>query len=95
MDESFAGAPELELAGAAIEWGDDEPRRARQFAGAYLGAGGASGDLGEEALAQLIRHKSRREAAYFALPAARGVEHDAGDIEYHRRRVALFHRLKP
>ncbi|MGV9778059.1 phosphotransferase enzyme family protein [Streptosporangium sp. NPDC003464] len=94
-DEAFVGAPEVELAAAAIEWGDDGPGPAKEFVDVYLEAGGTAGELDEETLAQLIRHKLRREAAYFHRAVARGVVHDEEDRDYHRDRVELFHRLRP
>lgn len=94
-DEAFAGAPEVELAAAATEWGEDEPRPVRRFVDAYLDEGGTAGDLDDEALAQLVRHKLRRESAYFHLSVARGVTHDREDIDYHRARVERFHALRP
>ncbi|MFI0481423.1 phosphotransferase enzyme family protein [Actinomadura sp. 9N215] len=94
-DESFVGAPEFELAAAATEWGDDELRLVRRFVDAYMAEGGTAGELDDEALAQLIRHKLRREAAYFHWSVDRGVVHDQEDVDYHRDRVGLFHRLRP
>ncbi|MFI6907074.1 phosphotransferase enzyme family protein [Nonomuraea sp. NPDC050394] len=94
-DESFVGAPEYELAAAATEWGEDELPLVRRFADAYLDEGGTAADLDDEALAQLIRHKLRREAAYFEQSVARGVRHDQEDLDYHHDRTELFHRLRP
>ncbi|MFI7634958.1 phosphotransferase enzyme family protein [Nonomuraea sp. NPDC049400] len=94
-DEAFVGAPEVELAAAALEWGDDEFGPSKEFVAAYHEAGGTAGELDEEALAQLIRHKLRREYAYFHKAVRAGVRHDEEDLEYHRARVALFHRLRP
>ncbi|MEV0231061.1 phosphotransferase [Nonomuraea sp. NPDC050786] len=94
-DETFVGAPEVELAAAALEWGDDELGPSKEFVDAYHEAGGTAGELEEEALAQLIRHKLRREYAYFHKAVRAGVRHDEEDLEYHRARVALFHRLRP
>ncbi|WP_188194270.1 phosphotransferase enzyme family protein [Nonomuraea sp. SYSU D8015] len=94
-DESFVGAPEVELAAAALEWGDDELGPSRDFVAAYHAAGGTAEELDEEVLAQLIRHKLRREYAYFQKAVRRGVRHDADGLEYHRARVELFHRLRP
>ncbi|MFC6883890.1 MULTISPECIES: phosphotransferase enzyme family protein [Actinomadura] len=94
-DEAFIGAPELELAAGAIEWGDDELSLCREFVDAYLEEGGTAGELDDESLAQLARHKLRRESAYFHVAVARGVVHDEEDVEYHRARDALFHSLRP
>ncbi|GAA3256506.1 phosphotransferase enzyme family protein [Nonomuraea helvata] len=94
-DETFVGAPEVELAAAALEWGDDELGPSKEFVDAYHEAGGTAGELDEEALAQLIRHKLRREYAYFRKAVGAGVRHDEEDLEYHRARVALFHQLRP
>ncbi|MGH3243635.1 MAG: phosphotransferase enzyme family protein, partial [Spirillospora sp.] len=94
-DESFVGAPEFELAAAATEWGEDEPKRARRFVDVYMAEGGTAGDLDDEALAQLIRHKLRREVAYYRWSVDRGVEHDQEDVDYNRERIELFHHLRP
>ncbi|MEV4222365.1 phosphotransferase [Nonomuraea sp. NPDC049725] len=94
-DESFVGAPELELAAAALEWGDDLTGPSKEFVAAYHEAGGTAGHLDEESLAQLVRHKLRREHAYFAKAVRSGVKHDEEDIAYARARVELFHRLRP
>ncbi|MEV0384337.1 phosphotransferase [Nonomuraea sp. NPDC050643] len=94
-DETFVGAPELELAAAALEWGDDLTGPSAEFVAAYHEAGGTAARLDEESLAQLVRHKLRREYAYFHKAVRRGVRHDADDLEYHHARVALFHRLRP
>ncbi|MGW0479393.1 phosphotransferase enzyme family protein [Nonomuraea sp. NPDC003214] len=94
-DESFVGAPELELAAAALEWGDDLAGPSKEFVAAYHEAGGTAGRLDEESLAQLVRHKLRREHAYFDKAVRSGVKHDEEDIAYARARVELFHRLRP
>ncbi|GAA2400635.1 phosphotransferase enzyme family protein [Nonomuraea africana] len=92
-DEAFVGAPEVELAAAAFEWGDDDLGQSKEFVDAYLEAGGTAAPLTEEELVQLIRHKLRREFAYFQQAVASGVVHDAEDLDYHELRVALFHEL--
>ncbi|MFC4119098.1 phosphotransferase enzyme family protein [Nonomuraea zeae] len=94
-DETFVGAPEIELAAAALEWGDDELGPSNEFVTAYHEAGGTAGHLDEESLVQLVRHKLRREYAYFRKAVRAGVRHDAEDLEYHRARTELFHRLRP
>ncbi|GAB2954860.1 phosphotransferase enzyme family protein [Nonomuraea fastidiosa] len=94
-DEAFVGAPELELGAAALEWGDDVAGPSREFVAAYHEAGGTARPLDEEAPAQLVRHKLRREYAYFHKAVQAGVRHDEEDLEYHRIRVELFHRLSP
>ncbi|MCK2218516.1 phosphotransferase [Actinomadura sp. ATCC 31491] len=94
-DECFVGAPELDLAAAALEWGDDVAGPSEEFLAAYHEAGGTAAPLDEESLAQLVRHKLRREYAYFHKAARAGVRHDAEDLEYHRVRTELFHRLRP
>ncbi|TDD12215.1 serine kinase [Nonomuraea deserti] len=94
-DESFVGAPETELAAAALEWGDDLAGPSKEFVDAYHEAGGTASRLDEESLAQLVRHKLRREYAYFHKAARFGVEHDQADLDYHHARVELFHRLRP
>ncbi|MER5424182.1 phosphotransferase enzyme family protein [Streptosporangium roseum] len=94
-DETFVGAPELELAAAALEWGDDLAGPSEEFVAAYHEAGGTAARLDEESLAQLVRHKLRREYAYFHKAIRAGITHDEEDIEYHRARVELFHRLRP
>ncbi|MEU4225344.1 phosphotransferase [Nonomuraea sp. NPDC026600] len=94
-DETFVGAPELELAAAALEWGDDLAGPSEEFVAAYHQAGGTAARLDEESLAQLVRHKLRREHAYFHKAVRSGVTHDEADVEYHRARVELFHGLRP
>ncbi|MEW9555872.1 phosphotransferase enzyme family protein [Nonomuraea sp. NPDC050783] len=94
-DETFVGAPELELAAAALEWGDDLAGPSEEFVAAYHDEGGTAARLDEESLAQLVRHKLRREYAYFHQAARSGVRHDEEDVAYHRARVELFHRLRP
>ncbi|ACZ87468.1 phosphotransferase enzyme family protein [Streptosporangium roseum] len=94
-DETFVGAPELELAAAALEWGDDLAGPSKEFVAAYHEAGGTAARLDEESLAQLVRHKLRREYAYFHKAIRAGTTHDEADVEYHRARVELFHRLRP
>lgn len=71
------------------------PCSAQAFVDAYIAAGGTAGELDDMALAQLMRHRLRREAAYFGVAVARGVRHDQEDLEYHRQRLAAFHRLRP
>ncbi|MBT2227986.1 hypothetical protein [Nonomuraea sp. NEAU-A123] len=63
----------------------------RSGATRYHEAGGTAARLTEESLAQLARHKLRREHAYFRKAVRSGVTHD----EYHRARVELFHRMHP
>ncbi|MGP3931092.1 phosphotransferase enzyme family protein [Nonomuraea sp. KM88] len=94
-DECFVGAPEIDLAAAALEWGDDLAGPSKEFVDAYHEAGGTASRLDGESLAQLVRHKLRREYAYFHKAARSGVEHDQDDLDYHRARVELFHRLRP
>ncbi|MFI7445276.1 phosphotransferase family protein [Nonomuraea indica] len=94
-DEAFTGAPEVELAAAAAEWGDYEFGPAREFMAAYHEAGGTAGRLDDETLAQLVRHKIRRECAYFHKAAGRGDAHDEDALAYHHSRLALFHDLRP
>lgn len=94
-DEAFIGAPEVELAAAAAEWGDYEPGPAKEFMAAYHEAGGTAGELDDETLAQLVRHKIRRECAYFHKAARRGDTHDEEALAYHHARLALFRDLRP
>ena len=97
-DEAVIGPPELELASAALEFADDFGRDlsgARAFVEAYIAAGGTAGELDDITLAQLMRHRLRREAVYFDIAVARGVRHDEEDLEYHRQRLAAFRRLRP
>ncbi|MEV4677959.1 MULTISPECIES: phosphotransferase enzyme family protein [Actinomadura] len=97
-DEAIVGAPELEVASAALEWADeygDAPGRCRRFIADYHEAGGTAGDMDDETVVQLIRHRLRREAAYFEHARRRGAAHDADDHDYHRRRVRAFFALRP
>ncbi|MFB4313905.1 phosphotransferase enzyme family protein [Actinomadura sp. 21ATH] len=94
-DETFVGAPELELAAAALEWGEDLAGPSKEFVAAYHQEGGTAAFLDEDSLAQLARHKLRREYAYFHKAARSGATHDQEDIDYHHARIELFHRLRP
>jgi Ser/Thr protein kinase RdoA (MazF antagonist) len=97
-DESLVAPPEVEVGSAALEFADEfgeNPADARRFADAYRGAGGTAEDLDDESLIQLMRHRPRREGAHFALAVARGVKHDEEDLDYHRRRMEAFARLRP
>ncbi|MFD4402259.1 phosphotransferase enzyme family protein [Nocardia sp. NPDC058499] len=97
-DEALIGPPELELASAALEFTDEirgDLTGVRAFVAAYHAAGGTAGELDDLAVSQLMRHRLRREAAYFDIAVARGIEHDDDDHEYHRQRLAAFHRFKP
>lgn len=90
--------PEVEVASAAMEFTSDfcqDIADARRFADTYLQAGGTAENLNDEALVQLMRHRLRRESVSFTLQAARGVEHDEEDLNYHRRRLEAFARLRP
>ncbi|WP_131737403.1 phosphotransferase enzyme family protein [Actinomadura roseirufa] len=99
-DEAFVAAPEFEVASAALEWTDeagtpDAAAARRRFVADYHRAGGTAGPMDDVTLNQLIRHRLRREAAYFDLAAGRGVRHDEDDVAYHKRRVELFYSLRP
>ncbi|WP_405164857.1 phosphotransferase [Nocardia sp. NBC_01499] len=97
-DEALIGPPEVELASAAMEFADVlgiDLSGALTFVDAYHAAGGTAGQLDDLALAQLMRHRLRREAVYFGLAVARGVQHDADDLEYHRQRMDTFRLLRP
>ncbi|AUH39443.1 phosphotransferase enzyme family protein [Streptomyces sp. CMB-StM0423] len=97
-DESLVAPPEVEVGSAALEFADEfceDPADARRFADAYLEAGGTAEALDEESLTQLMRHRLRREGAYFALAVARGVQHDGEDLDYHHRRMEAFAGLRP
>ncbi|WP_027941147.1 phosphotransferase enzyme family protein [Amycolatopsis taiwanensis] len=97
-DEAIVGAPELEVASAALEWADeygDALARRRRFITDYHEAGGTAGDMDDETVVQLIRHRLRREAAYFEQARRQGTEHDEDDFEYHERRVKAFFNLRP
>ncbi|TDD88194.1 phosphotransferase enzyme family protein [Actinomadura rubrisoli] len=97
-DESFVTTPEFEVASAALEWADEDagaPDRRRRFVADYHEAGGTAGPMDDETVAQLIRHRLRRETAYFHVARKRGVEHDEDDLEYHKRRMESFFDLRP
>ncbi|GAA1081676.1 phosphotransferase enzyme family protein [Nocardiopsis composta] len=97
-DEACVAAPEAEVASAAMEWtaefADDLPAM-RAFAAEYAAAGGPAGRIDDEVLVQFIRHRLRREAAYYHLARERGVRHSAEDVEYHERRMEAFKRIRP
>lgn len=97
-DEALIGPPEVELASAALELADVLGRDltgARQFVDGYHAEGGTAGHLDDLALVQLMRHRLRREAVYFGITVGRGVQHDADDLAYHRRRMDTFRLLRP
>ncbi|GAA2429244.1 hypothetical protein GCM10010191_48250 [Actinomadura vinacea] len=97
-DEAVVGAPEVEVASAALEWSDedgDATRQRREFVDSYHRAGGTAGPMDDVTVTQLIRHRLRREAAYFELARQRGAVHDEDDRDYHERRVEAFFALKP
>ncbi|GHE09638.1 aminoglycoside phosphotransferase family protein [Streptomyces alanosinicus] len=97
-DEALVAPPEVEVASAAMEFTDDfceDIADARRFANTYLQAGGTAEILDDEALVQLMRHRLRCESVHFTRETARGVEHDAEDLDYHRRRLEAFARLRP
>ncbi|MFE9576988.1 phosphotransferase enzyme family protein [Nocardia sp. NPDC006044] len=97
-DEALIGPPEVELASAALEFADvlgSDLTGARRFVDDYHAAGGTAGQLDDLALAQLMRHRLRREAVYFGIAVGRGVQHDQDDLEYHRQRMETFHLLRP
>ncbi|MET8795954.1 hypothetical protein ABZV91_05765 [Nocardia sp. NPDC004568] len=75
----------------------DRHRRARRPGGRGAAAprGRIDGGGDDIVLAQLMRHRLRREAVYFGIAVARGVRHDEDDLEYHRQRLAASHRLRP
>ncbi len=62
---------------------------------AYLAEGGTVEKLDDADMAQLMRHRLRREAASYASAVARGVPHDVADVDYHERRMAVFAALRP
>ncbi len=97
-DDAFMGPPEVEVASAARElgsrWGADLGP-ARRIVDAYREAGGPAMIADDEALAQLIRHRLRREAAYQELEQARGRAMEAGDRTYRDQLLDLFRRLRP
>ncbi|MGK5628716.1 phosphotransferase enzyme family protein [Streptomyces sp. URMC 123] len=97
-DDALVAPPEAELASAALEFGDEYGRdlaAVRAFVDAYHAEGGTAGDLDDEALAQLMRHRLRREGAYFDLARARGAVHGEEGLEHHRLRMAAFAALRP
>lgn len=94
-DEAWTGPPEFELAAAAREFGsrwDTDLSAGRRFIDEYLDAGGTAPPLRDEALAQLIRHRLRCEVV---ASERFGRVPDAADIDYRRRQVDLFTRLRP
>ncbi|MFI2180827.1 phosphotransferase enzyme family protein [Streptomyces buecherae] len=96
-DEALVAPPEVELAGAALEFAGefgDDWAACRRFVDAYLAEGGTVEKLDDTDMAQLMRHRLRREAAAYASAVARGVPHDAEDVDYHERRMAAFASLR-
>lgn len=97
-DEVCVIAPEVEVASAALEWTAefaDDMAAMRSFLRAYAAADGPAGLLDQETLVQFVRHRLRREAAYFHLARDRGTVHDEEDIAYYERRIAAFTGLRP
>ncbi|WP_017594105.1 phosphotransferase enzyme family protein [Nocardiopsis potens] len=97
-DEACVAAPEAEVASAAMEWSgefaDDMPAM-RAFTAEYAEAGGTAGRIDDEVLVQFVRHRLRREAAYYLLARERGVRHGPEDVEYHEQRMEAFKRIRP
>ncbi|MEV0052159.1 phosphotransferase [Saccharopolyspora shandongensis] len=98
-DEACVVPPAVEVAYAALEWAEQESAidiaAMHSFLQAYAAAGGPAGLLDEETLAQLIRHRLRREAVYFHEQRRLGVVHDMEDFAYHARRLEVFAELRP
>src|SRR5690349_3463080 len=83
------GAPEVELAGAAREFGDHwstDLGRAKEFVAWYRDEGGTAGAMDDETLVQLIRHRLRAELTAFG---------GDGTDEYYDRVRELFVKLRP
>lgn len=88
-DEAWVGAPEVELAGAAREFGDHwstDLGRAKEFVAWYHDEGGTAGAMDDELLVQLIRHRLRAEVTAFG---------GDGTDEYYDRLRELFVKLRP
>ncbi|PXX57490.1 Ser/Thr protein kinase RdoA (MazF antagonist) [Nocardia tenerifensis] len=97
-DEALVAPPEVELASAALEFADvsgADLTGARWFVDEYHAEGGTADRLDDIALVQLMRHRLRREAVYFGIAVARGVQHDEDDLAYHRQRMDTFRLLRP
>ncbi|MFF0521110.1 hypothetical protein ACFYTC_20555 [Actinomadura nitritigenes] len=94
------GRPVSVWSHVAGEWPDadehgDAPDERRRFIADYHDAGGTAGEMDDETVVQLIRHRLRREAAYFEHARRRGAVHDEDDLGYHERRVKTFFALRP
>ncbi|MEV6288174.1 phosphotransferase [Kribbella sp. NPDC051770] len=88
-DEAWVGAPEVELAGAAREFGEHwstDLTRAKQLVAWYHDEGGTAGELDDETLVQLIRHRLRAEVTAFG---------GEDDDEYYGLLRELFGKLRP
>ena len=97
-DYALVGPPEFEVAYAAREFGSRWGTGlgpARHFVADYLAAGGTAEALDDMALAQLIRHRLRREAAHFELNRSHRAAPSPNDVEYHQRQLELFWKLRP
>lgn len=97
-DEVCVAAPEAEVASAALEWASDladDMAAMRSFVRAYAAADGPAGLLDQETLIQFVRHRLRREAAYFTLAGDRGTVHDEDATAYHEQRITAFTELRP
>jgi aminoglycoside phosphotransferase (APT) family kinase protein len=89
-DEAWLGAPEIELAGAAREFGDHwstDLARAKKFVDWYHDEGGTAEPMDDETLVQLIRHRLRAEVTAFG-------GNDTDD-EYYNLQRELFAKLRP
>jgi Ser/Thr protein kinase RdoA (MazF antagonist) len=89
-DEAWLGAPEIELAGAAREFGDHwstDLTRAKQFIDWYQDEGGTAEPMDDETLVQLIRHRLRAEVTAFGGKDS--------DDEYYNLQRELFAKLRP
>jgi aminoglycoside phosphotransferase (APT) family kinase protein len=98
-DNAFVGPAPQELAWAAWEWTDASDEYdvdlCAPFLSAYEAAGGPAPLPDEVTTAQVVRHRLRWEVGYGRAARARGVEHDADDLEYEADIIEAFHELKP
>uniref|UniRef100_UPI0032EF02A3 phosphotransferase enzyme family protein n=1 Tax=Streptomyces sp. HSW2009 TaxID=3142890 RepID=UPI0032EF02A3 len=97
-DEALIAPPEVELAGAALEFTGEfaaDLAACRGFVDAYLDEGGTVEALDDTTMVQLMRHRLRREAAHYLRASARGEAFDDEDHVYHAGRMAAFAALRP
>ena len=98
-DNAHIGPAIQELAWAAWEWTDASEQydveRCAPFLAEYDAAGGPAPAPDPVTIAQVVRHRVRWEVSYGRAARARGVQHDADDLQYESDIIEAFHELRP